>query len=133
MIIGYTTGAFDLFHVGHLNILKKSKNMCDLLIVGVTTDEFILNYKKKKPVIPFEQRVQILESIKYVDQVVPQENHNKFSQWKKHKFNIMFVGNDWEGTQKWNKIESEMSRVGVKVIYFNRTEGVSSSDIRANV
>lgn len=133
MIIGYTTGAFDLFHVGHLNILKKSKNMCDLLIVGVTTDEFILNYKKKKPVIPFEQRVQILESIKYVDKVVPQENHNKFSQWEKHKFNIMFVGNDWEGTQKWNKIESEMSRVGVKVIYFNRTEGVSTSDIRANV
>lgn len=133
MTIGYTTGAFDLFHVGHLNILKKARQMCDVLIVGVTTDNFIYKYKQKKPIIPFEQRVEILKSIKYVDKVVPQENHNKFAQWETHKFNIMFVGDDWKGTEKWNKIEKELGEVGVKVVYFERTEGISSSDIRESI
>lgn len=133
MTIGYTTGAFDLFHVGHLNILKKARQMCDVLIVGVTTDNFIYKYKQKKPIIPFEQRVEILKSIKYVDKVVPQENHNKFAQWETHKFNIMFVGDDWKGTEKWNKIEKELGEVGVKVVYFERTKGISSSDIRESI
>ena len=133
MIIGYTTGAFDLFHIGHLNILKKAKQRCDYLIVGVTTDEFIVNYKGYLPSIKYQDRVSIVSSIKYVDKVVPQFNHDKLKQWEEHKFNMMFVGDDWKGTKKWNIIEKEMSSVSVEVIYFERTRGVSTSGIKKEI
>ena len=108
-IIGYTTGVFDLFHIGHLNILKKSKLLCDYLIVGVTTDKLV-QYKFKKAVIPFKERVKIVKSIKYVDEVVPQNSMNKIYAWKKYRFNIMFVGDDWKNTKKWDKIENEFKQ-----------------------
>src|SRR5690554_2830226 len=99
--IGYTTGVFDMFHIGHLNILKKSKEMCDYLIVGVTTDELV-SYKNTKAIIPHEERMMIVESIKYVDKVVPQDNMDKFVAWERYKFDVIFVGDDWKGTDKWN-------------------------------
>ena len=100
MIIGYTTGVFDLFHIGHLNLLRRAKAQCDHLIVGVTVDELVL-YKNKHAVIPFEERIEIVRSIKYVDEAVPQVNMNKMEAWEKYHFNRMFVGDDWKGTEKW--------------------------------
>lgn len=126
MIVGYTTGVFDLFHIGHLNLLRNAKAMCDKLIVGVTTDE-LENYKGKQPIIPFSERIQIVRSICYVDVVIPQEDMDKFKMWKKLKFDLMFVGDDWYETEKWNQIEAQLNEVGVKVIYFPYTKGIASS------
>tara|TARA_B100000902_G_scaffold148353_1_gene145104 strand:- start:774 stop:1208 length:435 start_codon:yes stop_codon:yes gene_type:complete len=127
LIIGYTTGVFDLFHIGHLNILRRAREKCDKLIVGVTTDELLKIYKNKSPIIPFEERISIVKSIKYVDEVVPQDNMDKLSHWDDLKFNVVFVGDDWQNTDKWNKIESDFNNVGVKVVYFPYTEGTSST------
>lgn len=127
MIIGYTTGVFDLFHIGHLNILRKAKQNCDKLVVGVTTDELLRKYKNKNPIIPFEERLDIVKSIKYVDEVVPQEDMNKLSHWEKLKFNVVFVGDDWQNTDKWDKIEKDFKAVGVEIIYFPYTKGISST------
>ena len=103
-IVGYTTGVFDLFHIGHLNILKKASNHCDYLIVGVTVDELV-KYKFKTAVIPYEERSKIVESIKYVDKVVPQTNIDKLKAWEEYKFNKLFVGSDWKGNDKWKSYE----------------------------
>ena len=126
-IIGYTTGVFDLFHIGHLNLLKNAKGLCDRLIVGVTTDELIQTYKKKKAVIPFEERLEIVRNIKFVDSVVPQSNMDKFEMWERLKFDIMFVGDDWFKTEKWSIFEKQFKKVSVKVIYFPYTKGTSST------
>lgn len=126
MIIGYTTGVFDLFHIGHLNLLRRAKEQCDYLIVGVTVDDLVL-YKGKHAVIPFEERIEIVRNIKCVDEAVPQVNMNKMEAWKKYHFNKMFVGDDWKGTEKWNKIEAEMNSVGVELVYFPYTKGTSST------
>ncbi len=128
--IGYTTGVFDLFHIGHLNILRNAKLECDHLIVGITTDELSLEEKGKMPVIPFSERMTIVESIQYVDSVVPQVNYNKIEAWNNLKFNIMFVGDDWQGTEKWNTLEEKFSGLGVKISYFPYTQHTSSSRIR---
>jgi glycerol-3-phosphate cytidylyltransferase len=126
LIIGYTTGVFDLFHIGHLNLLKNAKGMCDKLIVGVTTDELVA-YKNKKAVIPFEERIEIVRSIEYVDAAIPQESMDKFLMWEKIRFDIMFVGDDWYKTEKWNKYEEKFKDVGVKIVYFPYTKGTSST------
>lgn len=126
MIIGYTTGVFDLFHIGHLNLLKNAKGMCDKLIVGVTSDELV-SYKNKKSVIPFEERMEIVRNVKCVDVVVPQENMDKFEAWEMLKFDIMFVGDDWAKTEKWNGIEQKFDEVGVEIVYFPYTKSTSSS------
>lgn len=125
-IIGYTTGVFDLFHVGHLNVLKNAKGMCDKLIVGVTSDELV-SYKNKKAVIPFEERIEIVRSIKYVDAAIAQEDMDKFAMWERIKFDVMFVGDDWYKTEKWNAIEKQFAEVGVRVVYFPYTKGTSST------
>jgi len=130
MDIGYTTGVFDLYHVGHLNILKKSKEHCDKLIVGVTTDELAYKRKNKMPIIPFEERVEIIESVRYVDKVVSQPSMDKVLAWKNYKFNKMFVGSDWKGTEKWNNLEIELGKHGVEIIYFPYTKSTSSTIIR---
>jgi glycerol-3-phosphate cytidylyltransferase len=128
--IGYTTGVFDLFHIGHLNILKRAKLECDYLIVGVTSDELALSAKNKKPIIPFQERMEIVESIKFVDEVIPQTNYDKMEAWNNLKFDLMFVGNDWKGTDKWNKIEKDFDQHGVKILYFPYTSHTSSSILR---
>lgn len=127
MIIGYTTGVYDMFHIGHLNIIKRAKEQCDYLIVGVSTDELVKRDKDKTPVIPFEERIEIIKALKYVDEVVPQNNKNKMEAWKKFHFNRMFVGSDWKGTEQWNKFENEFSPLGVEIIYLPHTDGISST------
>ena len=129
MIIGYTTGVYDLFHIGHLNLLKNAKGLCDKLIVGVTTDELV-QYKGKKPVIPYVDRAEIVRSIKYVDAVVAQENMDKLTMCKKLKANILFVGDDWYQTEKWEQYEKELNHEGIKIIYFPYTKGTSSTQLR---
>jgi glycerol-3-phosphate cytidylyltransferase len=129
-IIGYTAGVFDLFHIGHLNILRNSKAMCDKLIVGITTDELSLSAKNKIPIIPYNERADIVRSIKYVDLVVPQENLDKLEQFKKLKFDIMFVGDDWYQNQRWKETENLFKKLGVKIIYFPYTKTTSSTLIR---
>ena len=126
MVIGYTTGVFDLFHIGHLNMLRNAKAMCDKLIVGVTVDELVA-YKHKKAVIPFEERLEIVRSIKCVDVAVPQTTMDKFEAWQKLRFDVMFVGDDWYGTDKWKDYEKQFKEVGVRIIYFPYTKGTSST------
>jgi glycerol-3-phosphate cytidylyltransferase len=128
-IIGYTTGVFDMFHIGHLNILKRAKEQCDYLIVGVSTDDLVRNEKNKTPVIPFDERMEIVSSIKYVDCVVPQVDKNKLGAWEKYKFNVMFVGSDWQNTPQWIKYEKQFSKIGVKIVYLPHTDGVSSTQL----
>jgi len=125
--VGYTTGVFDLFHIGHLNILKRAKEQCDHLIVGVSTDEVVQGYKKKKPVIPFEERIAIVEAVKYVDEVVPQTSMDKFAAWENLKFNAIFHGDDWKGSKMYEEIEKKFSAVGVEMVYFPYTKGTSST------
>lgn len=129
MIIGYTTGVYDMFHIGHLNILRRAKEQCDFLIVGVSTDELVQKEKNKTPVIPFEERVEIVKAIRYVDKVVPQVDKNKMEAWQELRFNKMFVGSDWKGTPQWNAFEKEFSEVGVEIVYLTHTDGISSTQL----
>lgn len=133
MIIGYTSGVFDLFHIGHLNLLRNAKGMCDKLIVGITTDDLMLKYKDKKAVIPFHERMEIVRAIRYVDAVVPQENMNKLNMWEKLRFDTMFVGDDWFNTRKWQDLEIQFKEVGVRIVYFPYTKGTSSTLINATL
>jgi len=126
MQIGYTGGVYDLFHIGHLNLLKNAKGLCDKLIVGVTVDELVA-YKYKKAIIPFEERLEIVRSIKYVDAAIPQEEIDKFKIWEKLKFDILFVGDDWFKEESWKTMEIKLKDVGVRVVYFPYTKGTSSS------
>lgn len=128
MIIGYTTGVFDLFHIGHLNLLKNAKGLCDKLVVGVTVDELVA-YKHKKAVIPFDERIEIVRSIKYVDAAIPQYDMNKLEACKKLGATVLFVGDDWYGTEKWKDYEQEFAKEGIKIIYFPYTKGISSTII----
>jgi len=125
-IVGYTTGVYDLFHVGHLNLLRKAKAQCDHLIVGVTVDALVA-YKNKKAVIPFEERIEIIGAIDCVDEAVPQDNMDKMGAWRAHQFDVMFVGDDWKGTDKWNQFEEDFKKVGVSIVYFPYTQGTSST------
>lgn len=129
-IIGYTTGVFDMFHIGHLNILKRAKEQCDYLIVGVTTDELCLSYKGKEPIIPFEERKSIVEAIKYVDEVIAQTDRDKYGAWERLHFNRMFVGDDWKGSELFSQVEKRFNDVGVEIVYFPYTKGTSSSILR---
>lgn len=126
MIIGYTSGVFDLFHIGHLNLLRNAKGMCDKLIVGVSTDELV-SYKNKQAVIPHAERMEIVRSVRYVDSVIPQENMDKLEMWKKISFDLMFVGDDWYQTENWRDYEEKFKSVGVKIVFFPYTKGTSST------
>ncbi len=131
-VIGFTAGVYDLFHIGHLNILKNAKAKCDYLIVGVSTDEVVKQNKGKVPIIPFNERISIVKSIKYVDKVIPQERYDiegKIQLAIKYKIDVMFVGSDWKGTEKWNKIEKELLRIGCKTVYLPHTDGISSTQL----
>lgn len=128
--IGYTTGVFDMFHIGHLNILKRAKEQCDHLIVGVSTDELVQEYKNKKPIIPFEERIEIVQALECVDEVVPQESRDKLLAWKNIKFDVMFVGDDWKGKPLFVKIEDEFKKIGVNIVYFPYTKDTSSTILR---
>lgn len=129
-VIGYTTGVFDMFHIGHLNILKNAKARCDYLIVGVSTDEVVESYKKHTPIVPFEERFEIVSAIKYVDEVVPQTSMNKMEAYEKLKFDVLFHGSDWKGSDMYNKIIEDFSKIGVDVVFLPHTEGTSSTMLR---
>ena len=128
--VGYTTGVFDMFHIGHLNILRRAKEKCDYLIVGVSTDELAMEYKNKTPIIPFEERAEIVRSIDCVDRVIAQENRDKYAAWRELKFDVMFVGDDWKGKPLFMKVEEEFKKVGVDVVYFPYTKDTSSTILR---
>jgi len=132
-IVGYTTGVFDLFHVGHLRLLNRAKSKCDRLIVGVSTDELVEEYKRKKPVIPFEERAEIVSALKCVDEVVPQKHRDKVAAYHEIKFDIMFVGSDWKGSDLFNEVESELAGHGVDVVYFEYTNNVSSTSLQSTL
>jgi glycerol-3-phosphate cytidylyltransferase len=125
--LGYTSGVFDLFHIGHLNILKKAKEECEYLIVAVSTDELVKSYKKKTPIIEFSERLAIVEAIKYVDKVIPQESRDKMAAYEKYKFDVMFVGDDWRGKPLWKKLEQDLSEKDSTVSYIPYTKKVSST------
>lgn len=127
MVLGYTAGVFDLFHIGHLNILRNARALCDRLVVAVTTDELMLEYKGKKPVIPFTERCEIVRAIKYTDVVIAQETMDKFAAWEKVKFDVMFVGDDWYRTDEWKALEAKFGKIGVRIVYFPYTRGTSST------
>ena len=129
-LVGYTAGAFDLFHIGHLNLLKKAKENCNYLIVGVTTDELIEKTKRHKPAIPLNERIAILEACKYVDKVVIQDDLDKVSAWEKLHYNILFSGDDWKNTPRWKKYENELDKRNVKIQYFSYTQTTSSTLIK---
>ena len=132
MIIGYTCGVYDLLHVGHINLLKNAKSMCDKLIVGLTTDKGV-QYKFKNTILKYDDRKKILESLKYVDSVIPQEDTDKVLAWNKIKFNILFVGDDWYNTPKWNGFENELKQHNVKIVYFPYTKSCSTTLIKKNI
>lgn len=127
---GYTTGVFDMFHIGHLNILKSAKAQCEHLVVGVTTDELCKARKNKLPIICEAERVEIVKSIRYVDQVVLQTDMNKAEAVKKYKCDAVFVGSDWKGTPQWDEYEKEFEKYGCEVVYLRHTDGISSTILR---
>lgn len=128
--LGYATGVFDLFHVGHLRLLEKARLSCDYLIVGVTTDDLVFELKEKYPIIPFEERVEIIRALRCVDRVVPEMNLDKLSAWESLNFDITFKGSDWMGTSKWIALEEKFNALGVEVVYFPYTEHTSSTKLR---
>lgn len=125
--IGYTTGVYDMFHVGHLAILKRAKARCEHLIVGVSTDELVESYKHKTPVVPLGDRMEIIRAIRYVDEVVVQTSMDKFAAWEKYHFDVLFHGDDWKRSELYNSIEKKLASVGVDVVYLPHTPGVSTT------
>lgn len=128
--IGYTTGVYDMFHIGHLNIIRKAKEQCEYLIVGVTTDELCLRRKHKLPIIGEVERMAIVGAIRYVDKVIPQENMDKTTVVKKYNVDAVFVGSDWKGNPAWNEYEKSFASVGCDVVYLEHTDGISSTILR---
>ena len=131
LVIGYTTGVFDMFHIGHLNILRRAKEQCEYLIVGVSTDELVRSYKGKTPIIPLEQRMAIVEAIRYVDKVVVQSSMNKLEAYEQLHFDAIFHGDDWKGSDMYNEMSKRFTAVGVDMVFLPHTDGISSTIIRA--
>ena len=127
LVIGFTSGVFDLFHIGHLNMLRNASSLCDKLIVGVSTDELVESYKGKSPIIPFVERMELVRSIRYVDAAIAQETMDKFVLWEKLKYKVMFVGDDWYASEKWKELDLKFKKVGVNIVYFPYTKGTSST------
>ena len=131
---GYTAGVYDMFHVGHLNLIMNAKAYCDHLIVAVSTDEVVQKNKNKTPIIKYEDRARIVEAIRYVDEVVPQTDYSdKLSAAKKYNIDVMFVGDDWKGTEKWDRIERQLKEIGVDLIYLPYTHSISSTMLREKI
>lgn len=131
--VGYTAGAFDMFHVGHLNLLENSKKECEYLIVGVTSDEIITQTKNHPPVIAQDERMRIVAALKCVDEVVLQDDLDKVKAWEKLHYDVLFSGSDWKGVERWVKYEEELNKRGAEVVYFPYTQRVSSTKIREKI
>lgn len=131
--IGYTQGTFDLFHVGHLNLLCSAKNQCEYLIVGVNSNELVTKYKNKEPTINEIDRLKIVEAIKFVDEAFIVGTLDKLEIYKKIDFDVVFIGDDWKGSDRWNNDERLLAEVGVKVEYIPYTKNVSTTFIRRKI
>lgn len=130
MLIGYTTGVYDMLHIGHLRLLQRAKSECDQLIVGVTTDELSMEVKGKRPVVPFSERRQMVSALRCVDLTVPQTSMDKMRAWRSLGFHRMFVGDDWKGSDKWRELEREFGELDVDIVYFPYTKTTSSTQLR---
>lgn len=130
MKVGFIQGTFDMFHIGHLNLIKKAKKQCDYLIVTVNTDSFVNEMKNKTPIIPENERLEIIKAIKYVDEAYLIENRNKLEAYKKYKFNTIFLGDDYKGSTFYTEVEKELEKFGVNIVYFDYTKTTSSTKIR---
>lgn len=131
--IGYTTGVYDMFHIGHLNILRRAKEMCDYLVVGVTTDELCFRRKNKYPIICEAERMEIVSAIRYVDKVIAQTDMDKIRPVRDLGADVVFVGSDWKGTDAWNVYEKQFAEVGCMVEYLEHTDGISSTILREKI
>ena len=134
--IGYTCGVFDLFHVGHLNLLERCKEMCDVLIVGVCDDEYVTEVKKKIPVYSEDQRVRIINALKVVDHaelVSIEETNDKMLALKKFKFDVLFSGDDWKGSERYLRTEEQFAKYGASIEYLPYTKGISTTDIKTRM
>ncbi len=130
--VGYTTGVFDLFHVGHLNLLEKCKAQCEKLIVAVCTDEYS-HESGKQPIISYKDRARIVGALKCVDEVVPMKYTDKLEQWKEHKFDVLFSGDDWKGSERYKRTEEDFKKIGVDIVYFPYTKSISTTMIKENL
>jgi cytidyltransferase-related domain len=131
--IGYTQGTYDLFHIGHLNLLKNAKEQCEYLIVGINTDRLVKEYKNKNVVISEQDRAKIVESIKFVDEIILTDTLDKKDIANKIKFNVIFIGSDWENNKRWIETKKDMKKIGIDVVFLPHTDGISSTDIRAKI
>lgn len=131
--LGYTTGVFDMFHIGHLNILHRAKEQCETLVVGVTSDDLCYKRKHKFPIINERDRMSIVEAIRYVDKVIPQVDMEKIRPVKEMGADVVFVGSDWKGTKSWIQYEKEFASVGCSVVYLDHTDGISSTILREKI
>ncbi|WP_217205666.1 adenylyltransferase/cytidyltransferase family protein [Streptomyces sp. AC550_RSS872] len=128
--LGYAPGVFDLFHVGHLNILRRARDHCDRLVAGVCSDELVERLKGRPPVVPLAERLQIVRSVRHVDDTYVATVDDKIEIWKEVGFDVIFKGDDWLGTDVWTRLEAEFARVGVRVVYFPYTVHTSSTLLR---
>lgn len=129
-VIGFTAGTFDMFHIGHLNLLRNARSRCDYLIVGVNSDRLVEEYKGKKAVVPLEERMEIIRELRCVDEVIRIDSLNKEISWKQKHYNLLFIGDDWKGNPRWEQTEIQMAEYGVKVIYLPHTDGTTSTLLR---
>lgn len=129
-VTGYVPGGFDLFHIGHLNILRAARARCDRLVVGVATDNSLRTMKGRDPVIPHSERMEIIESLRFVDRVVPDHSQDKTVAWRSTPFDVLFKGTDWRDTEKGRQLEAEMAAVGARIIYLPYTPSTSSTMLR---
>ncbi len=125
--IGYTQGTYDMFHIGHLNLINHAKEYCDYLIVGVNSDELVQQYKNKLPVIVQEERAEIVRNIKAVDQCVISTTLDKLDALRKYHFDVMFIGDDWKGNPRWEQTGKDLKEHGVDLIFLPHTDGVCST------
>ena len=128
--IGYTAGVFDMFHIGHLSLLRQAKEYCDILVVGVNSDKLVKAYKGRDTVINENERRDIVSSIRVVDKAVVVDTLDKTEAKKNYRFDVIFIGDDWKGSMRWNETEEQMKALGVDVVYLSRTKGISSTEIR---
>lgn len=128
--IGYTQGTYDMFHIGHLNLIKNASNECEKLIVGINSDQLVWQYKQKRPVINENERAEIIKALRYVDEVVICDTLKKTEMWNKVHFDAIFIGDDWKGNARWAQTEKDLAPLGADVVYLKHTDGISSTLLR---
>ncbi|MCC3295304.1 adenylyltransferase/cytidyltransferase family protein [Arthrobacter sp. zg-Y411] len=128
--IGYASGVYDLFHIGHLNLLRQARERCDFLIAGVASADMSRRLKGITPVVPLTERLEIVRGIRFVDEAVVDEHVNKAETWREVGFNVFFKGDDWRGTPKGDRLERDMDLIGVEVVYLPYTPTTSSTMLR---